>query len=66
MEEFIAEIRFRFPAESIAAAGSHLNKLSVVARTVGFEMESGKVAPAPPPGAHRGGGTGYAPLPPDD
>jgi hypothetical protein len=64
MEEFIAEIRFRFPAESLATAGSHLHKLSVVARTAGFEMESGKVLPAPP-AVHREGGTGYAPLPPD-
>jgi hypothetical protein len=68
MEEFIAEIRFRFPAESLTAAGSHLNKLSLVARTAGFEMESGKVVSAPPPDVHREGGTGteYAPLPPDD
>ena len=66
MEEFIAEIQFRFPAESLAAAGSHLNELSVLARTAGFEMESGKVVPAPPPDVHREGGTGYAPLQPDD
>lgn len=53
------EIRFRFPAESLAAAGSHLNKRSVVARTAGFEIESGKVLPAPP-AVHREGGTAYA------
>jgi hypothetical protein len=65
MEEFIAEIRFRFRAESIVAGGSHLHRLSVLAQTIGFEMESGKVLPAPPE-ADRHDGTGYAPMAPHD
>ncbi len=64
MEEFIAEIRFRFQAESIDAAGAHLRKLSMLTGATGFDMESAKVEPAPPR-VEGEGGTSYAPLPPD-
>jgi len=66
MEEFIVELRFRFRAESLGAAGVHLHRLSEAARAAGFDMETGKVLPAPPREADSGGGwKGYAPLVPE-
>jgi hypothetical protein len=65
VEEFIAELRFRFQADTLAAAGAHLHRLSEAARTVGFDMESGKLLPAPSDADSGGGWKGYAPLLPD-
>jgi hypothetical protein len=66
VEEFIAELRFRFQAESLGAAGAHLHRLSDAARTAGFDMESGKVLPVPIDADSGGGWKGYAPLLPDE
>jgi hypothetical protein len=65
MEEFIAEIRVRFQAESVASAGASLRRLSEAAHAVGFDLESGKVYSAPPKSKNDDGGSSYAPLVPE-
>lgn len=59
---FIAHAEFRFEAESVEAAGRRVTDLAKAADTVGFEMKSGHVEPAPP-GADPdvSGWTGYGP-----
>jgi hypothetical protein len=45
MPPFNAEAVFRFEAESVEAAGAELRRLAEAARTVGFELERGRVEP---------------------
>lgn len=65
MEEFVAEVRFRFRAEDLVAAGAELRKLSEASQSVGFKMQTGKVVPAPIDPGSEDGGTSYAPLIPE-
>ncbi len=64
MEEFVAEVRFRFHAEDLVAAGAELRKLSEASASAGFELQTGKVMPAPADAGSGDGWTPYAPLPP--
>jgi hypothetical protein len=45
---FIAHTEFRFEADSVEAAGKRIIELAKAANTVGFDMKSGHVDPAPP------------------
>jgi hypothetical protein len=62
MPRFNVEGVFSFEAESIEAAGAELRRLAVAARTVGFELESGRVEPRPADADQDDGPTSYGPL----
>jgi hypothetical protein len=60
---FIAHTEFRFEAESVEAAGKRVTDLARAANTVGFEVKSVRVEPAPPTAdPDVGGWTGYGPT----
>jgi hypothetical protein len=62
MPTFVAQVEFRFAAESVDACGKRLRELGTVAHSVGFEMKSGRVEAAPlNTDADAGGWTGYGP-----
>jgi hypothetical protein len=58
MPRFIAEVSFRFEAESLETAGAEIRRLQQVAVAAGFELERGRVTDAPPD--DEGGWTSYA------
>ena len=60
VEKFLAEVSFRFEAESAENAGAAIRRLMQAAEVVGFELETATVNPAEPKEA--GEGTGYGPL----
>ena len=63
MNEFRADVEFRFAAESLEAASADIRRLVKASADVGFELKRAKVEPAPPD--HDGGNwTSYAPLHP--
>lgn len=62
MPRFNAEVVFSFEAKSIEAAGPELRRLAVAARTVGFELERGRVEPRPADANQGDGPTSYGPL----
>lgn len=61
MEAFFADVRLRFEAESLEAAGRALRRLQQVAQGAGFELREGKVTPAPEDEERSEGWTGYGP-----
>lgn len=59
MPRFIAEVSFRFEAESLETAGAEISRLQQAAMAVGFELKRGRVTNAPP--QDKGGWTSYGP-----
>lgn len=47
MPTFVAQVEFRFAANSVEAAGKGLRELAKAADSVGFEMKTGRVEGAP-------------------
>jgi hypothetical protein len=63
MPPFNAEVLFHFDAESLEAAGADLRRLALAARTLGFEMQRGRVEPGSTTDADEGDGpSSYGPL----
>jgi hypothetical protein len=62
MPRFNAEALFSFDAESTEAAGAEVKRLAVAARTVGFELERGRVEPRPADTSQGDQPTGYVSL----
>ena len=60
MDEFLAEVSFRFKAEDGEQAGGAIRRLMQAAEVVGFKLETATVNPAEP--KESGEGTGYGPL----
>jgi hypothetical protein len=60
MDEFLAEVSFRFKAESVDKAGGAIRRLMQAAEEAGFKLETATVNPAEP--KKSGDGTGYGPL----
>ena len=61
--KLVADVRLRFEAESVQAAGGALRRLKQASRTVGFELIEGKVTPAPKDEPDWEGWTSYGPRP---
>jgi hypothetical protein len=60
---FIARVEFRMEAERLEDGGRRLRELAKAASGVGFELERGRIKPAPvAEDADRGGWNGYAPI----
>ena len=47
LQTFVADVEFRFSADSVEAGGSRLRELAAAASRVGFEMKRGRVEPDP-------------------
>lgn len=62
MLPFNAEVVFRFEAESVEAAGAELRRLALAARTVGFELQRGRIEPRSTDAEASDGPTSYGPL----
>jgi hypothetical protein len=62
MPPFTAEVVFRFEAESVEAAGAELRRLALAARTVGFELEQGRVEARSTGADEDDGWSNYGPL----
>jgi hypothetical protein len=63
---FFADVRLRFDAESLEAAGGSLRRLAQAAQSVGFDVMNAEVTPAPTDPERSERGTPYAPLTPPD
>jgi hypothetical protein len=59
MPTFIAHVEFRIQAERLEDAGRRMRELAKAASRVGFELERGRIEPAPAEDDDRGGGTSY-------
>jgi hypothetical protein len=64
VELFVADVRLRFEAESVEAAGGALRRLQGLVRDAGFELSKAKVTPSSEDEPDASGWTGYAPLDP--
>jgi hypothetical protein len=64
MPPFTAEAVFRLEAESVEAAGAELRRLALAARTVGFQLEQGRVEARSTDADEDDGWTNYGPLVP--
>ena len=62
MPKFFADVRVRFEAESLEAAGGALRRLAQAAQSAGFDLLDGKVTPAPIDEQRSEGGNSDAPL----
>jgi hypothetical protein len=62
VELYVADVRMRFEAESVEAAGGALRRLQGLVRDAGFELSEAKITPAPDDGKDATGWTGYAPF----
>ncbi len=66
VERFLAEMQFRFDAESLETSAAALRRLQRAAEGAGFELVRGKVIPAPPEQPKQPGEwTSYGPTRPD-